>query len=237
MKRSYVDTTIVDHLEQDLLSKEISEVQLASTLTQFFLQLHPINRFYPRQEPLPGTYKCRYCDAHLMDTDKPARHVPVCASKEAIKFAQEDYDRMFPLNRPCTHTTVKKMNGTLSLVACGKTFATREGFGDHVRSHLHGKAQMIHNDSGMHPNCFHPPCAVLNCAKGQRRSGITFSSRKEQNIHMQEQHGLMETMCPIPVFCEFCYLWVLPFELDDHAHQHVEKASRVVEMFGFSGVV
>jgi hypothetical protein len=39
------------------------------------------------------------------------------------------------------------------------------------------------------------------------------------------------------MFCEFCYIWVLPFELGEHAYRHLEEAASHVTNIGYTGVV
>ena len=99
-----------------------NEAELASGLGMFFQIVHPIDRFFPGQEPIPGSYRCIFCDDNLVKTVHASLHVYQCALKEATGETIRIIDELFPFDQPCTHTNVKKIGGVDQLVLCGKTF-------------------------------------------------------------------------------------------------------------------
>jgi hypothetical protein len=236
--RDFVDPYLCDQI-LSVLGSDASENVLATTLGRFFGIVHPIDRFYPGQEPCSGTYRCLFCDESLTKFRHAALHVSRCAEIGAIDQACSIYDLVFPFDQPCTFTHVRKVNGDLELVECGKTFSDRQGFGDHNRSHLLGNNQMVRDASGkLVPTCFHTSCAVLPAAgQGRMRHGIIFQSREERLVHMRTQHQLVLTVAPKPIFCEFCYEYVLPHDADAHFELHVDDIGSVVKDTGYSGVI
>jgi hypothetical protein len=84
--------------------------------------------------------------------------------------------------------------------------------------------------------CFHPPCAQLSKA-GKSRTSIVFQSKEERISHMMTQHQLISTTSPKPVFCEFCYEFVLPHELDAHFELYIDATDLFVKANGYIGLI
>jgi hypothetical protein len=236
--RDFVDPYLCEQI-LSVIGSDASENVLATTLGRFFGTVHPIDRFYPGQEPCSGTYRCLFCDESLTKFRHAALHVSRCAEMDAVDQACRIYDQNFPFDQPCTFTHVRKINEDLELIECGKTFADRRGFGDHARSHLLGNNQMVRNEADeLVPTCFHTPCALIPAAgQGRSRTGIMFKSRGESLVHMQEQHQIVTTVAPKPTFCEFCYEFVLPLEADAHFEFHIDEIDSLVNATGYTGVI
>lgn len=235
--RSYVDPSFAEDLRQ-AMTAGMNEAKLAALLQQQFSTAYPPDRFYPGEEPLPGTYTCRFCDVDLLEIKHPANHAHSCARIDAVKSTAIEYDRLFPYTVACDFKKVRKVNGSYELYDCGLTFTDRRGFGDHVRTHITGNNMSVRDDSGTHQlTCFHGTCALLPDNGRQRSASIIFSSREERLVHLREQHRLVPTVSLDPTFCEFCYVWVLPFEVSEHARRHLEEAANHIANIGYTGVV
>lgn len=69
--------------------------ELSTIFVDTFNHMHPGDRFYPNQEPLPGTYQCRFCGLDFItaipDGIKAAAHSQLC---EAERWAQAVPDRL-----------------------------------------------------------------------------------------------------------------------------------------------
>ncbi|OBT90547.1 hypothetical protein VE02_00995 [Pseudogymnoascus sp. 03VT05] len=232
--RTYVDPTLCNQMLA-AFDSDRNEAELASGLGSFFKIVHPIDRFFPGQEPIHGSYRCMFCDGDLYGTVHASLHVCMCALKEATTETIRIADEIFPFDQPCAHTTIKKTKGVDQLISCGKTFSNRQGFGLHVSNHLSGKCQTIRNEDGdLVPSCFYPPCAQVSKV-GKYRTGIVFPSKEARKTHMMTHHRLISTWSPKPTFCEFCYEFVLVHELDAHFEVHIDAADLLVKANGYTG--
>ena len=238
--RTYVDPTLCNQM-LTVFESDGNEAEMASVLGAFFKIVHPIDRFFPGQEPVSGSYRCMFCDEDLAGVVHASLHVYKCALTEATDRSCRIADELFLFDRPCAYTNLKKVNGVWDLVQCGKTFSDRKAFGVHVGSHHFGKTQMIgdeHNDLVL--SCFYIPCAELPSGlRGPRpsRTGIVFQSREERQSHMMTHHQLISTWNPKPTFCEFCYEFVLPHELDARFELHIGAADSLVKANGYTGLM
>lgn len=235
--RTYVDPAFCSQ-KLAVFDANGSEADLAAGLANLFMIVHPIDRFYPGHEPFPGTYNCFLCGKHLNTIVHASLHVYKCALKVATDATCQVVDELFPFNQPCTFTLVKKVNGIMQLVECGKTFKDRKTWGFHVSTHISPKAQMIRDQDGdMVPSCFYPPCAQVQSSPKDPRPGIIFESREERVRHLMTHHQIISTSSPRPTFCEFCYEFVLPHELDAHFDGHLDAAHHIVETHGYTGIM
>ena len=55
--------------------------------------------------------------------------------------------------------------------------------------------------------------------------------------HMMTHHQLISTTSPKPTFCEFCYEFVLPHELDAHFELHMDAVDLLVKANGYTGLM
>jgi hypothetical protein len=105
--RSYVDPSLAEELIQ-AMTTGMNEAKLAALLQQQFSTTYPPDRFYSGEEPLPGTYTCRFCDVDLLDIKHPAAHVHSCARIDAVKSAAIEYVTLFPYTVACDSKKVRK---------------------------------------------------------------------------------------------------------------------------------
>lgn len=71
-----------------------SNFGISKSMVKWYSIRHPIDAFPQGEEPLPGTYRCRFCDFDLSTTRTPHEHTHACAKKadlgRAITAAELD---------------------------------------------------------------------------------------------------------------------------------------------------
>ena len=80
--------TVVDRIPAAITAENMTAGEISKLLVTCFNHLHPIDEFYPGQEPQPGTYLCRLCDMSLEDL-KASEHSRQCAKLMVLNTAIE----------------------------------------------------------------------------------------------------------------------------------------------------
>ena len=85
-------------------SRSQTEIELGDSMVNCFDRLHPIDHFYPGQEPLPGTLLCRFCQ-NPMVLSTAAEHARSRAKAAVLKTAQSLSSTQLPILQQCSWTS------------------------------------------------------------------------------------------------------------------------------------
>lgn len=90
-RREIARHTLIDEVPAILYNRSREEAptwkSLSAHFTTAFNHLHPADKFYPSQEPLPGTYDCRFCDVnfHTMHSEQIHVHADLCEAERLFQ--------------------------------------------------------------------------------------------------------------------------------------------------------
>ncbi|EHK16055.1 uncharacterized protein TRIVIDRAFT_65122 [Trichoderma virens Gv29-8] len=212
------------------------EAALCGVMMSWFKVTHGIDTFWAGQEPLPGTYACRFCGIDLVEVHHPDEHCYKCSQKDAIQRATSLRDGIFPLNQPCQYQVCGHGDQLYEFVTCGKTFTTIKEQGDHMRSHVRTMQKTGANGDKV-PTCFFGGCAKNPEGGRIRRDGPDFDSFDDLLDHVWSVHHVYTVKSNEVKFCEYCQTWLIePLEWRSHAERHLNDARNVVAKHGYTGV-
>ena len=201
------------------------EIELGASMVDFFNHLHPIDSFYPGQEPLTGTLSCRFCHQPMTQSTGPT-HARSCAKDAITKTTQWALETQFPILEQCSWL----LN---SGPRCRQNqFSTYAQVARHIYNHWYrGK------DQGP-DSCRLSPC-------DQDVEPVIFRAHVTFMQHMITVHGIPSTSSTAPGavtpyihWCGLCGRWVsqLLEDLDDHNAKHEQLIGEIIRTEGFTGV-
>lgn len=210
--------------------------EMSTFFVTVFNHLHPADRFYPNQEPLPGTYVCRFCGLDFLTDDaalgKPAWHSHFC---EAERLAQDVLDKLEARDTgavdKCPLSHLKK-DGTTLFNCWFKLRGTWKTFRDHINQY--------HRQGG--------------CAGGRYQclghgAPLAFGSLQDFRIHIVTAHNaptnILNSKRPgggvaveeLVYLCPFCLLSIPRTEELEETHlaTHVNDAVAAITTNGLAG--
>lgn len=85
--------SLVDHVPTWLYDQPqgTTRAELSAIFVTAFNHLHPADRFYPNQQPFPGTYVCRFCGLDFVGEERVQVHAHFC---EGELLARDTPDRL-----------------------------------------------------------------------------------------------------------------------------------------------
>lgn len=235
--------SIVDELAAHLYgppSENITWNSLSAYFVTAFNHLHESDRFYPSQEPLPGTLCCRFCGHHLSEikedktgnqfrAKRPHIHVYMC---EAERLAQDILDKLEErdagaLSTACPLQRLDVTDG-MTVVACSSQLKKGPKVWNHTRALHHGSVG---------PHCL---------AHG---TPIRFSNWSDLRMHIVKAHSapvsILNTKADGSIdlkelifFCPFCQVLIpRTVELEEaHLATHFDDAVETVTTIGLAGM-
>jgi hypothetical protein len=213
-----------------------TEADTSACLIRWYSVCHSIDQFPPGEEPIPGTFSCRFCGKDMSDIHHPYEHTRACAKKDAAVRAQALLDSASPLDQPCQYQICGNKETFGEFVTCDQTFGTIAKRGEHMRSHVRTMTKKG-NDGTKVPTCFFGACASNPKGGRLNRGGPDFADEDEQLAHVWSQHHVTTLKTPGVVYCEYCDIWLLePHEWITHATTHLDDAQSIVAEFGYCGV-
>lgn len=219
--------TLVDHLptflfnntEQDMTWAEISGV-----CTTALNHLHSPGRFYPNQEPLPGTWDCRFCGMSFLGDElskgtPPENHSYHCEAerlakdvREALPSYESDADQACPLG----NCSSKQWNTSVKFTAHVRTSNKHFWHGDEARYFCNN-----HEDP------------------------LLFQALEDLRIHAIIEHSAPKQILPkdasqaLVYFCPFCQVLISRLHEYEEAHlqAHIDTgdALSIISEHGIAG--
>lgn len=209
---------------------------ISATMTRWYSISHNIDQFFAGQEPLPGTYDCRFCGQDLRGMHHAHEHCYSCAKSNAMVLAEKLRMERFPLHQPCSYKFCGHGPAFQTFVDCGTTFRDIATQGDHMRNHVRSMQKAGHH-GGKVLTCFFGSCAKN--PKGGRldRDGPDFETADDLLAHVWSVHNVCTLKAIDVFFCPYCDTWLLePLEWRVHAERHLETAKQIVSALGYTGM-
>ena len=209
----------------------LSAAQFADVCVEKFNHLHPADKYYLDQEPIPGTLSCRFCGVCLVGIDHK-QHIRPCALNAMAKHILEDLDR----NQE-SHTPAQKcgMVGLDGVQHCATKYKPKRDLnsGLHFTDHCYKR----HRDA----------------STGQyvcNDDATTFSSWNDFRIHRVTQHAASTTVLPVDqktrnpraeilvFWCKICQRAISRTEEDEDHHfvHHLDDVQLALDKYDFSGI-
>ncbi|KAK0119748.1 hypothetical protein ONS95_011183 [Cadophora gregata] len=211
--------------------EDLSAAQFADVCVEKFNHLHAADKYYPDQEPTPGTLSCRFCGICLIGIDHNG-HIRTCGLTSMAKHILEDLDR-----HQETHPPAQK---------CGMVIGS-----DSVRLCAAKYKQKRNANSGAHftEHCYK---RHRDASTGQyicNDDATTFSSWEDFRIHRVVHHAASTTVIPVDeksgnpraeillFWCKICQYAYSRTEVDEDSHfvQHLDDVQLALDRHGFSG--
>lgn len=219
--------TLIDDLPALLYNQQENTtwVELSAACTTIFNHLHPIGRFYPNQEPLPGTWECRFCGVSFLGHEIPRSQPPevhshLCEASRLARHARSVLASAHP-------TAVENCPlGSCSFPLEGVDVSI---FDYHVKS-----ARSRHHVGGLQP--------AYVCTNHE--APLSFQSLQDFRVHAVMIHAAPVAIVPRPevwqgviYFCYFCQVFVQRKDQteEDHLRSHI-NANDVVATITQHGI-
>lgn len=209
---------------------------LANIMTRWFSIIHGLDDFRLGEEPLPGTFLCRFFGMGLEQAKSPTKHASECAMREAVKEGTRLLGKLSPVSQVCQFVSCGSGVDRGTFIQCGEGFSTQKDKAQHARAHLR-KMEKTLDDGQKVLLCYFGNCAV-NPGSRKKREGTVFTSEEERLMHLWDVHRISTFASPQVRYCELCGTWLTaPYEWRGHAQTHLDDVEATIKEFGFGGVV
>jgi hypothetical protein len=238
----------------EALTEGSNEAKLMQRAIECFSITHPIDNFFPGQEPLPGTYSCPICHLDLLRESgkydpklgrSAWRHCFNCSQKVLLERAEEEIRTRCPFNRPCRFQKLVVAGSATTLEACGHIATSWSNFRHHLTFHFRSVLQTHVTNGSPHQvwYCFFDGCAHDLSPRGGTgasdstyRNDPRFGSAEELYSHVAAAHDTIykQNQKHNVEFCHYCETWLGPF--DDfvaHTMTHEGAAAQLVKDSGY----
>lgn len=219
--------TLVDHLPKYLYSQpdqNMTWAEISAVCTITFNHLHSPGRFYPNQEPQPGTWECRFCGVTFLGDEIPQKTLPEShsCSCEAERLAKHALEAL-------------PNNALVDGQKCPLGGCSSEKWNTSVQFTAHARTSKKHVLIGQDDQYL--------CKNHE--SPVTFSSLDDLRIHVIRSHAAPKEILPknisqvLAYFCVFCQ--VLISRLDEYEEVHIKshvrsgEASAIIAQHGLAG--
>lgn len=198
--------------------------ELSAHFVDAFNHLHGADRFYPGQEPLPGTFDCRFCGDTLIGIKFTHKHAYAC---EREGLARGILDRLEPGDMGAVTTCpllAQKQDGTTR--RCLSKPGHPQYFFEHARrSHCDNPG----GDSRVRWRCLNHGAAPL-----------FFHSLADFRMHVVTAHNAPTSILnseALLFFCPFCQVWIPRTEQLEEAHltTHTNDVATIIAAEGLAG--
>jgi hypothetical protein len=229
-----------------------TDAALSDLMVEVFSAVHKSGKFIPGEEPLLGTYMCRFSRADLSSNYHAPEAAHSAHAREVNKIAKDAFEsHLLPLELPCSYHA----QGPLKLVnpkLCGySSFKTRRDQIKHVFQHtlvLYQKYYAAGNIPLGEWQCYYDGCAILTTpATSDTRDPLTvilstrsiFSSKRDYLRHVYNGHRLSPLSVEIVSWCGICEQFLqweqFGARRDDHFASHWEEVWSLVREHGYAG--
>jgi len=194
-----------------------TDAALSDLIVEVFSAAHKSGKFIPGEEPLLGTYMCRFSGTDLSSNYHAPEAAHSAHAKEVNKIAKEAFESyLLPLESPCSYHA----QGPLKLVnpkLCGhSSFKTRRNQIKHVFQHtlvLHQKYYAAGNIPLGEWHCYYDGCAILTTPATSNTldppivilsTRSIFSSERDYLRHVYNRHRLSPLSVDVVSWCGIC---------------------------------
>lgn len=229
-----------------------TDAALSNLMVEVFSAAHKSGKFIPGEEPLLGSYTCRFSGADL-SSNYHAPEAAHCAHARGVnKAAKEVFEEhLSPLELPCSYYA----QGPLKLAnpkLCGfSSFKTRRDQTRHVFQHtlvLHQKYYAAGNIPHGEWHCYYNDCAILTTPTTSDTQGppkvilstsSILSSEKYYLRHLYYEHRLSPLSVESVSWCGICEQFLeweqFGTRKDDHFASHWDEVWSLVREHGYAG--
>ena len=229
--------TLVDEVPVMLYEQQppgLDQTTLSGFFCDAFNHLHNADKFYPNQEPFPGTFDCRFCGEHLLDTSDNRAfasahlHADIC---EVSAFANSVLDDARSKDSPESAITTCPLSTLETGTLCkSKLTGVPRAFMHHTRNH--------HRDSSQRYVC------------SSHAVPLHFDVQADLFTHAVVVHGAplstMQSHTPggtlvvanFIYFCPFCQVYISRREELEHDHMatHTQDFANAIATRGPAGL-
>ncbi|EUC39123.1 hypothetical protein COCCADRAFT_81378 [Bipolaris zeicola 26-R-13] len=224
-----------DDFLADIEAKE-TESEISQCMIRWYSVCHRPDEFPVGEEPLPGTYNCRFCGEDLSQFHHAHEHTRACAREDASVKAQVLLDTLAPLHQPCQYQTCGSKGTFGQFVVCGETFTTEKDRGEHMRGHVRTMTKKNAANEKV-PTCFFGACAANPQGGRLRRDGPDFANEHERLAHVWSAHHVSTLKTTGIKYCEYCSTWLIePHIWITHAIGDFDEAQALIKSIGYCGV-
>lgn len=229
---SLVDEVATHLYEQ---SPDATWESLADYFVVAFNHLHRADRFFPGQEPLPGTFDCRFCGLPLHSVENGTRNAQTHAwTCEGERLAQRSLDELRANDATAVSvcpilsiSRIKRHNG--ALVSCWAKMTDPEVFAVHM---------LNKHRTTTHYQCFnHDPVVTTDQVTDFRIHAVKVHHAPTAILKLYTPNGKLSTQ-ELVYFCSFCQVWILRTEQLEHDHisNHMGDAVEIIAARGVVGL-
>lgn len=236
-RRKIARHTLIDEVPAHLYNRSREEAPTWKSLSAYFIiafnHLHPADRFYPGQEPPPGTYDCRFCGVnfHTMHSQQIHVHADLCEAERLFKEVLEGLQALDTTAvSTCPLTRTSNDNGT-STVAC----KAKPQQWLIYRAHL----MKMHREPS--------PSKAYSCPLHE--TPFLANSLQDFRAHIVTAHNVPTCIIPsekpsggcalleLIYFCPFCQVWIPRTEefQEHHLAAHIDDAVETIAKHGLAG--
>ena len=212
--------TVVDRIPAAMTAENMTAGELSSMLVSKFNHLHPIDAFYPGQEPQPGTYRCRFCELSLEGLEA-SEHSRGCAKLVMLNTTLE---KLNLVNVPPRCTWSNENNQQCPT----ENFPDLRAWSIHVEQHF-----IYRRTTHGATLCRLEPC-----------NDTLLTDTESLVEHMILAHGIPlvsksgHMADRLVKWCGTCGRWIsqMTNKLNEHAANHAELVHEIVKAYGYCGV-
>jgi hypothetical protein len=209
---------------------DLTEAQFADICVTKFNHLHHADRYYPNQEPLPGTMDCRFCGMSLLEIIHESEHIMLCEGRSLARAIMNGFENKETETPPSTTCSMAK-SGTTGK-RCTYKYKSNKSPSSH-RDH----AKNVHRDGQSTGYVCHD-------------HSITFQNLHDFRVHLVTLHSVPSSIIPLEsplgeinpeplvFWCKFCQVWIPRTESSEQEHfpSHIEDVDCAIASHGFAGV-
>lgn len=223
-----------------------TDAALSDLMVEVFSAAHKSGKFITGEEPLLGTYTCRFTGADL-STDQHASEAAHSAHAKVLNQAAKDaFERhLLPLDLPCSYYAQGPLKLTNPKLCGSDSFKTRRDQIRHVFTHtlvLHQKYYAAGNIPRGEWHCYYNGCAILitpTTTKVILSTSSIFASENGYLHHVYYKHRLSPLSLESISWCGICERFIEWEQFgtgkDDHFATHWKEVWSLVEDHGYCG--
>ncbi|TVY26861.1 hypothetical protein LHYA1_G004415 [Lachnellula hyalina] len=204
----------------------LSETEFASNMVTKLNHLHCADRFYPNQEPHPGTLSCIACDESLIGMLHENEHVVLCQGRTMAQLTMESLKEKESTIPACT---------TCSMTVPGRKKPCTYKYNDDTSSHR-SHSKHAHQAKSKEYVCFD--------------HATDYDSLHDFRVHLITEHAAPSKILPLKsaggvinpdilvFWCKLCQVWIPRTECleQEHLRGHIDDVQSAIASHGFAGV-
>lgn len=224
---------LVPHMLYEQPPEGLDRTTLSNFFCDAFNHLHAADKFYPNQEPFPGTFDCRFCGEHFLELNDNRAigsahlHADLC---EAALFADNVLDDLRSKHPVETAVTTCPLSTLTSGTPCKTKLGTPRAFMAHCMNY--------HRDSTQRYACnSHPAPLHFEVFTDLATHAVKVHGAPISIIQSHTKAGKLTPLSFI-YFCPFCQVYIARQEqLEcDHLATHMQDFANAIAARGMAGV-